>query len=236
MKIPPIQRGDTVQQIVLALKELILGGDLEPGTPLPSERELSERLEVSRFSLREALRVTQAQGLIEIRQGRRPRVAVPSAAPAAEVIALSLKRSRNTLLDLVVARQGLETQAARVAARRISEQALQSLERTIRVIESHPSDLGNCVEQDLAFHEILVTSTDNPVFRIMLAPLTELLRQSRKRTIRRGIDRVILGHGEILAALRKRDPEAAAQAMYRHLEMAEEDLRTEAELSRLEKV
>ncbi len=236
MKIAPIQRGDTVQKIVVALKELILGGDLEPGTPLPSERELSERLEVSRFSLREALRVTQAQGLIEIRQGRRPRVAGPSAAPAAEVIALSLKRSRNPLLDLVVARQGLETQVARVAARRISEQALQSLEQTIRSIESNPSDLGNCVEQDLAFHEILVTSTDNPVFRIMLAPLTELLRQSRKRTIRRGIDRVIRGHGEILAALRKRHPEAAAQAMYRHLEMAEEDLRTEAELSRLEKV
>lgn len=226
MKIPPIQRGDTVRQIVVALKELILGGDLEPGTPLPSERELSERLEVSRFSLREALRVTQAQGLIEIRQGRRPRVAGPSAAPAAEVIALSLKRSRNTLLDLVVARQGLETQVARVAARRISEQALESLEQTLRSIESNPSDLGKCVEQDLAFHEILVTSTDNPVFRIMLAPLTELLRQSRKQTIRRGINRVILGHGEILAALRKRDPEAAAQAMYRHLEMAEEDLRT----------
>ena len=131
MKISPIQRGDTVQQVVIALKELIIGGDLEPGTPLPSERELSERLEVSRFSLREALRVAQAQGLIEIRQGRRPRVAGPSAAPAAEVIALSLKRSRNTLLDLIVARQGLETQMARVAAQTISNQDLESLEQTI---------------------------------------------------------------------------------------------------------
>ena len=226
MKIPPIQRGDTVQQIVIALKELIIGGDLEPGTPLPSERELSERLEVSRFSLREALRVAQAQGLIEIRQGRRPRVAGPSAAPAAEVIALSLKRSRNTLLDLIVARQGLETQVARVAAQTISNQDLESLEQTIRSIESNPSDPGNCVEQDLVFHEILVKATNNPVFNIMLAPLTELLRRSREQTIRRGIDRVIIGHREILAALRKRDPEAAAGAMYRHLEMAEEDLRT----------
>ena len=60
----------------------------------------------------------------------------------------------------------------------------------------------------------------------MLAPLTELLRQSREQTIRRGIDRVILGHREILAALRRRDPDAAAGAMYHHLEMAEEDLRT----------
>jgi GntR family transcriptional repressor for pyruvate dehydrogenase complex len=225
-KIPPIQRSETVQKIVLALKELIIGGDLEPGTPLPSERELSERLEVSRFSLREALRIAQAQGLIEIRQGRRPRVAGPSAAPAVEVIALSLKRSQNTLLDLIAARQGLETQVARVAAQTISDQDLESLEQTIRSIEENPSDTGNCVEQDLAFHEILVTSTNNPVFRIMLAPLTELLRRSREQTIRRGIDRVILGHGEVLTALRKRDPEAAAEAMYRHLEMAEEDLRT----------
>lgn len=225
MEISPVRRGDTVQQIVSSLKELIIDGGLQAGTPLPSERELSQRLEVSRFSLREALRIAQAQGLIEIRQGRRPRVAGPSAAPAAEVIALSLKRSRNTLLDLVVARQGLETQVARVAAAAIGDNSLQALQHTIDSIENNPQDLDNCVEMDLRFHEILVAATDNPVFRIMLAPLTELLRRSREWTIRRGIERVIQGHRNILVALRARDAEAAARAMYDHLEMAEEDLR-----------
>jgi GntR family transcriptional repressor for pyruvate dehydrogenase complex len=225
MNLSRIDRSDTISQILAALRKLIVDGGLEPGTMLPPERELSERLGVSRFSLREALRVMQAQGLVDIQQGRRPRVAEPSPDPAAEMIALTLQRSRKTLLDLVVARQGLEAQVARVAAAAASEEDLAAMQSTIDSIENNLSDFENCIEQDLAFHGILVRSTKNPVFEIMLAPLAKLLRASRAHTIRRGVDRVIDGHKRILAALRKRDPQKAAAAMHQHLEMAEEDLR-----------
>ncbi len=219
--------GDTgkIQQIVKSLQDFIIEGNLEHGTELPSERILASHLGVSRFSLREALRVAQAQGLIEIMRGRRPRVARPSADAAATVIALTLRRTKKTLLDLVAARQGLETQIARLAALHAKEEQIAEMQQTIRMIDANRTNPEICVEQDIKFHDILIRATDNVVFEIMLAPLGELLRDSRKETIRQGVDRVITGHKAILSAIQKKDPEKAAQAMFKHLKMAEEDLR-----------
>jgi GntR family transcriptional repressor for pyruvate dehydrogenase complex len=216
---------DKIQRIIEAIQDFIIDGHLEHGTELPPERILAAQLGVSRFSLREALRVSEAQGLIEISRGRRPRVARPSAAAAAKVIALTLRRTRKTLLDLIAARQGLESQIARLAARNAAGSQIAALKATIRIIEENHDNPDICVEQDIAFHQILVDATDNVVFEIMLAPLGELLRDSRKETIRVGVDRVIQGHKKILAAIIKRDPERAAAAMHQHLKMAEEDLR-----------
>jgi GntR family transcriptional repressor for pyruvate dehydrogenase complex len=180
---------------------------------------------VSRFSLREALRVAQAQGLIEIARGRRPRVARMSGAAAAKVIALVLRRTRKTLLDLIAARQGLETQIARLAAKHARESDVAAMEKTIEVMERNRGNPEICVNEDIKFHDILVQATGNVVFEVMLAPLSELLRDSRKETIRTGIERVVVGHKAILAAVRRGDPEKAASAMFQHLKMAEEDLR-----------
>ena len=67
-------------------------GKLKPGAELPPERTFAEQMGVSRFSLREALRAAQVQGLIEIHQGKRPRVAEPTSNAAADVIALTFKK------------------------------------------------------------------------------------------------------------------------------------------------
>jgi GntR family transcriptional repressor for pyruvate dehydrogenase complex len=220
-----IETTDKIDRILRELQKTIVEGGLLPGTELPAERVLAERLGVSRFSLREALRAAQARGLVEIQRGRRPRVARPSSSAAAEVITLALRRLRKTLLDLVAARQGLESQIARIAAANANEEHLRDMAATISLIEDNRADAEVCLRQDLRFHEILVEATGNPVFEIMLAPLTELLRESRKQTICQGVDRVILGHRAILKAVQERDPEASARAMHRHLEMAEEDLK-----------
>jgi GntR family transcriptional repressor for pyruvate dehydrogenase complex len=223
--ISPIADTDKIQQIIKAIQDFVIEGNLEHGTELPPERILASQLGVSRFSLREALRVAQAQGLIEISRGRRPRVARPTADAAAKLIALTLRRTRQTLLDLIAARQALESQIARLAAQHAKEHHIKAMQETIRKIEENRANPEICVEQDIQFHHTLVEATDNVVFEIMLAPLGELLRDSRKETIREGVDRVISGHKAVLAAVRKRDPEKAAKAMYQHLKMAEEDLR-----------
>jgi GntR family transcriptional repressor for pyruvate dehydrogenase complex len=214
-----------IEHIVREIQGAIVEGGLRPGTELPAERTLAEQLGVSRFSLREALRTAEARGLIEIRRGRRPRVALSSTGAAAEVIALSLRRSRQALLHLVAARQGLESQMARGAATHATPEQVARLEDTIEAIRLHPEDPDLCLREDLRFHEILMQATGNPVFEIMLAPLTELLKESRRRTLSQGIAHVIQGHEAVLEAVRRRDGEAAAQAMHRHLELAEEDLR-----------
>jgi GntR family transcriptional repressor for pyruvate dehydrogenase complex len=216
---------DKVPQIIAALQSFVADGSLKEGMELPPERELAAKLGVSRFSLREALRSAETQGLLELRRGRRPRVAAPTSRAAAEVISLSLRRSKRRLFDLAAARQGLETQIAWIAARTASRTDMKSLAQTIAGIEKHRDDPTACVEQDIKFHELLVRSTGNLVFEIMLTPLSELLREFRMQTYYGRVDRVISDHREILEAVRRRDPEAASSAMRRHLELAEKDLR-----------
>ena len=225
-----ITASDKVQKIISAIRSFILDGGLPPGTELPSEKDLSDRLGVNRFSLREALRALQIQGLIEIRHGRRPRVAAPSPEPAARIIGLTLKRSESSLLHLIEARLGLETQIARLAALRATRRDVDDLRATIECIEADPKNVLLCVEKDVEFHNILVSTTGNAVFDIMLAPLTELLRESRIETVKGGADRIIIGHRAILAAVAAADGEGAAEAMRRHLEMACDDIRRAAGL------
>lgn len=215
---------DKIKQIIEALHNYIVEGKLAHGTELPSERELAEILSVSRFSLREALRVAQAQGLIEITRGRRPRVAEPSADAAAQMIAITLRRSSQTLLDLADARIVLETHIARVAATKASDADIKLMQEAVDMVAANQTDTRICVEQDYMFHSCLVKATGNVVFEVMLAPLAELLREARKETFRQGVGPVIDGHTGVLEAIKRHDGDAAEAAMRAHLELARKHL------------
>jgi GntR family transcriptional repressor for pyruvate dehydrogenase complex len=170
--------------------------------------------------------VAQAQGLVDIRQGRRPRVASPSAFAAAEVIGLTLRRTKNTFLQLVAARELLESQIAKLAALNITSADIARLEMTIREMERNSDNLLLCAEKDVEFHTILLKASGNVVFEIMLLPVAQLLKESRERTLKfKGVTRAIEGHELILEQLRRRDGEGAERAMRKHLEMVEEDLK-----------
>ena len=215
----PIKGKNKTEQIIQALKAHIVEGNLKSGSEFPAERELALKIDVSRFSLREALRVAEAQGLIEISKGRRSRVAPPSASAAAEVNSLSLRRSRNTLLDLVEARLVLETHIARVAAKKITAADIKGLEKTVHAIESSPDDISLLIAQNREFHNILVRAIGNIVFEIILAPLTELLWESPRNEFNYDTKCVVVEHGGIVAALKARRPNQTAWCMRCHLEL-----------------
>ena len=220
-----LQTSDRINQIVQSLHSYIIDDNVKPGTELQPERELAKRLGVSRFSLREALRVAQAQGLLEIRQGRRPRVASPSAAAAAEVIGLTLRRTKSTFLQLVAARELLELEIVRLAALNITPSDLEKLAKTISDMRENSDDLALCAEKDIEFHTVMLKASGNVVFEIMLLPVAKLLKESREKTLSfaTGVARALECHGRILEELRRHDGEAAAREMKKHLEMVAED-------------
>ncbi len=225
-KLTPITSGGKIEQVLSALQNLIIDENLQPGTELPSERELSEQLQVSRFSIREALRVAQAQGLIEIRRGKKPTVSNPSAAAAARVIGLTLRRSQKTFLDLIIARQVLECQIVRYAAQLATKKDIEVMEETIDAMSKNKKNLELCTEKDIEFHNLLLKASGNVVFEIMIAPVSELLRKSRSITLEyRGVDIAIEAHTKILAAVSNHDPQAAYDAMGKHLSVTEETIK-----------
>ena len=225
-KLTPVPKGDKIEQILTVLQDYIIHGNLKPGDQIPPERQLAAQLRVSRFSLREALRVAQAQGLIDISRGRRPRVAKSSPTAAAEVIALTLRRSGQALLDLTEARQALECQIVRLAAVRAEQSHTDAMQETINLMRQNKDDLNLCAEKDVEFHNILVQASGNKVFEIMLAPLAELLKESRRETLRQnGLVKALEAHKQILSAIIEKDSERAAEFMQSHLQMTEQDLK-----------
>src|SRR5688572_12181040 len=101
--------------VVAHLEDLVLG-ELEPGSALPSESELAGQLGVSRLTVREATKSLQARGLVDVRQGRRPIVAHPSAGPIGDYFSTAVRRDPRRLMDLLEVRRGLEVHIASLAA------------------------------------------------------------------------------------------------------------------------
>ncbi|GAB4368000.1 MAG: transcriptional regulator NanR [Spirochaetales bacterium] len=222
-----LEKRDRINQIVEFLHSLILDQGLAPGTELPSEKELAQSLGVSRFSLREALRIAETQGLIHVSRGKRPTVASPSSNAVSNILRITLQRSTKNLLDLAVARAGLECKIVRMAAEKITPQDLAALEENLKLMEIPNRKLDYYVQKDVEFHEIILRSTGSLVFEIMLSSVTPLLYESRTQTLASGgVERALGLHREIYQALKDHDPDRAEKAMERHLQNAVEDILT----------
>jgi DNA-binding FadR family transcriptional regulator len=210
---------DRVSGVVRHLEQMILSGQLAPGDLLPSERELSDSLAVSRSVVREALGRLASLGLVSSVHGSGTRVAAPNSRPITTGYRRLLRHGELDLTHLAEARLPLETTIAASAARHRTDEHLARLERAQAALAAPRATLDEHVRADLEFHAILAEATGNPIFGIVLAPIQELLIESRRRTLgRHGSELAHEHHAAILEAVRAGDADAAARAMRRHLE------------------
>jgi GntR family transcriptional regulator, transcriptional repressor for pyruvate dehydrogenase complex len=230
LKEQPVVRTSVVDSVVEALEELIFGG-LEPGDALPSESQLAETLGVSRLSVREATRALEARGLLEIRQGRRPRVAAPSSTLVDDFFKTAVRRDPRALLDLLEVRRALEVHIAALAARRATSGDIADMEMSITAMRASVDELEAFLAADVRFHENLAAASGNRLLGFLIEAFADPLRASRQRSFighqarGGGIQDVIEQHRTILDAVIARSPKHAAQAMREHLGQTEQDLR-----------
>jgi GntR family transcriptional regulator, transcriptional repressor for pyruvate dehydrogenase complex len=221
----PIESGDKIEKIVELLKHLVIEEKIPPGSELPAERELSAQLNVSRYSLREALRAAEAQGLIELSRGKRPKIKPPTSEALTNIFGIAIQRSKISLFDLIIARISLECDIVAMAAENADDDMFERLEDITLKMEKNKHNIALCAELDTAFHDILVEKSGNHVFRLMLDSVAYYLKTSRIATIRLGgVERALKGHRNIIAALKLKDGKKARYAMLTHLEMAEDDI------------
>jgi len=227
----PIDRSSTVSRILANLHDRIVGGNMKPGSPLPAERELAAELGVSRFSLREALRVAESQGLVKISHGKRTQVATETASSVAAAWRIALRRGAASPVLLTEARLAVEVEIARLAAERATPDMLAALQETIdRHEQAAPGDAETRVAYDVEFHRLLACATGNPVFEMMLSPLVALLEASLRLTNfyweeLRQTNFQHVPHRRVLRAVAARDASAAANEMRAHLESVQRGLR-----------
>lgn len=210
------------------IKEMIVSGELSPGDRLPPEKELGERLGVSRSSLREAVKALEVIRVLDVRRG--DGTYVTSLEPRLLLEALSFVvdlHSDHSVLEIFGVRRILEPAATAMAATRLTGEQVDEIARLV-----DDTDIDGAIEDlvahDLAFHQAIVESAGNEY----LSRLVESMQSGTQRArVWRGITqhgaaaRTIAEHRAIVDALRLHDAELAAALALTHIAGIEQWLR-----------
>lgn len=220
----PIQRRKLYQEVMDRLMVRITAGEFQPGTHLPSERDLMDSYKVGRPAIREALQQMERSGILSISHGERARVVLPTAAALVgrmnDAARYLLKVEPGTLDHLKEVRIFLEAGLARMAAERADA---DGLDRLRQCLEKHrKASLDDFLDRDIAFHRQIAGMSGNPIFPAVIEALLTWLGTRYTFLVRaEGAESLTLQeHQDILAAIANGDGERAAAAMTTHLNRA----------------
>ncbi|MFH1155979.1 MAG: FadR/GntR family transcriptional regulator [Pseudomonadota bacterium] len=205
--------------IAAQLTEKIQSGDYRPMDRLPPERRLAEIFQASRNTVREAIRTLAEKGIVESRPGAGTFVATDANQRLASTLFQDRKQNRLRLKEVFELRKMLEPQIAALAASRISDAAVQTLEDIVRQQEKSVEAGKDATELDELFHRCLVRATGNCVLLTVYEKISGILSESRSKELQtRERTRLSLEtHKKITAALKSRDMRAASDLMHQHM-------------------
>ena len=232
MPFEPVQQEKLSQGVVRQIEGLILRGILRPGERLPSERELSDRMGVSRPSLREALADLQDRGLLASRAGAGVFVADVLGSAFAPALVTLFATHDEAVFDYVSFRRDMEGLAAERAARLGSDTDLMVINAVFQKMEAAHQKRNPAEEAqlDADFHLAIIEASHNIIMLHMMRSMYELLREGvfynrsimfKQRTTR---DTLLDQHRAINDALQGRDPVAARAAVEAHLNFVQSSL------------
>ncbi len=223
-----IHRPRASGEIVAQIERAIFGGQLSPGDRLQSERELAEQFGVSRITVRDALRILEARGLIRVKVGASGGAFVSEANidRVAESLSTMIRLKRMTLSELAEARKVVESATVMLAAQRATPAELAELQATVERGRAAVRDSDSHLNPSMDFHVALARAADNEVLYATVRAYHELLvgalRDMRDPRSARVTQKL---HEEILEAVRAHDAEAAGEIMLEHLAESEKRLR-----------
>lgn len=229
MSFQPIKTKKIYEEIMEQLKDMIGSGELKPGEKLPSERDMSDSLGVSRASVREALTALEALGILDIRPGEGTFVRETSVSRIFEPLAMVLAVERNPGAQMMEIRRILETEAAALAAERASEDNLSNIEIILDKMKN-AEIISEAVDFDLKFHYSIAEASHNTILLRMMNTVADLMhhtfRSNRENFYADPVKgpRTIREHEAIAAAIRARNPVLAREKMLEHINHIEADI------------
>jgi GntR family transcriptional repressor for pyruvate dehydrogenase complex len=213
--------------IVEQIQDLILQGELQPGDRLPSERELAERLQVSRPSLREAIGVMEAKGMLQARRGGGTYVRDVMGRSVTDPLLHLIEARPETVGDVLELRHALEETAAFHAAQRATTDDLELIEARLEVLEAiYAKGTASATEEasaDAEFHLAIADAAHNPVLSHVMRSLLRVLEASSARSFEalrsdaRDHAAIMAQHRRLLDTVTGRDPRRARDAARQHL-------------------
>jgi GntR family transcriptional regulator, transcriptional repressor for pyruvate dehydrogenase complex len=232
--IQSIDKAKLYVSIVEQIGEAIRSGAFPAGHVLPAERVLATQFGVSRSSLREAIRVLEHAGVLEVRTGSGTYVRTDAASKATMLRAHAAAVGEHSPLDVVAARRAVEPTCAGLAALHRRQRDVDLLRAKIEE-QAELNARGDDAEPvDLSFHIAVAAASQNPVLLMLVERLVDVMQQGIWRQLKHQTrsrvgraDAILDHHKEILAAIEEYDSPAAVRAMRAHLDTIEQNLLAE---------
>lgn len=228
MQTRTFRSGRLSEWVLHEIEKMVAEEFATPGSRLPKEADLAERFHVSRIVIREAMKILEDRGLVEVRAGRGSFTVAASPDRVKECLMrlfrdqpMPTTEEMERLLEL---RQVLEETIASLAAVRASEEDLTEIEAALSRMKEDGLDLDETIAADLRFHRAVMRAAHNRYFEIVLDPLTEVFQQQIKLT--NSYDTGWEMHHSIFQEIRARNSIGARQAVRRLMRKTLSDSRT----------
>lgn len=222
----PVRRIALHELVVERIRRAIHLGDYLPGEMLPSERDIAERLNVSRETVRDAIRVLEGEGYVISRRGVAGGHAVTALTePVARMLG-QLRSDKKGLVHLMEFRRANECLAARLAAQRGTAPKIRHIERAVDELLT-AGDIPQFRRADSNFHKAVAVAAGNPyVERAVLDAREAIFLLHGTSDYKIVLDTTLSAHREIFVAIRAGDGHAAEAAMARHIDIALKEIQS----------
>ena len=224
----PVKNSKVYDQVVEQIKKMIIEGTLKKGDKLPTERDLSEKLNVSRASVREAIRALEVIGILESRQGAGNYIRENFENSLFEPLSMMFILQESSPHEILEIRKVLELETAALASKKINEEELQFLSSIV-------DEMRNCIDEnknlslDKSFHYTIAKASRNLLIINFLEVTSQLMdnfiKDSRLNILSKESNRAKLmkQHQYVYDALKERNELKAYEAMKEHFRLIEEN-------------
>ena len=228
-KIKPVEKFVLIDQIIEKIEKLIENGDLNPGDFLPGERVLSEKLGVSRTSLRQALKALNVMGVLEIIPGKKTYIKESFSDILINPFRFIKAVHSIKIKELFEARRVLEEGIVQMTAKKADHKHIQKIQGFLDDAENNLENKNEFIYSEFMFHQSIFEAANNKILSAVMNSLNELLlvlekyekdylgTQDRKKSLTQ--------HKEIFEAIKHKDTEQARIAMHMHLDSMEARLK-----------
>lgn len=220
---PIVKKDRLYKKIIQSLMTYIEENKLKPGDRLPSERALAELLDVSRTTVKEAISVLEANGIIHIRQGVGIFLAASNTEQFQKDISEILVNQKGRFQEMIELRQAIEGDAAYYAAKRITIKQKEKLSNAYEELSLAESAGITTIIEDLNFHLAISEASNNnllhEVMKLISSRMEVFLIQNRAKTVA-GTEQIVnvtSEHSRIYESIMDGKPDLAKQAMWDHL-------------------
>lgn len=222
----PAKMGEVIAD---AIADEILEQNMAPGTRLPNEAQMVEQYEAGRGTVREAMRLLEADGLIDVRPGLGggPVVREPDVDRVARRLSILLRLSGSSFGAVVDARKALEPTLAHHAAIAASEDQIAALRDSVERLRLAQDSGGQAfIDENARFHSLVAEASDNPVLHTFWLAIRAII-DGQEVGVRYEDDAraaVVVAHERVLKAIESHDPQKAAAEMSRHVAAIDQHL------------